>query len=779
MADDDRLDTRTDGQTELRIHGVSGTRPETVLDHPILERVAGDQKAGFYRRSYPGGRSADLDAPRRLEAYSWGHLTSGPAARAGWLMLLPFMLTNLAHWMLPAVRADAGRLRAASGRASTVLLRLFGLTLTLTLVLTTAHITMDLAGWQCASNWRCGTSSALTTPFANGLLAQPGMRTVAFALIPLAVVPAIGLLGRKPLRRGTPEPDAPIVTEGERPMTRPRFWRGNPGMPALRSAHVTAATALLAAIVTWPSTILAASGPARAFGITLCVLALAVLASSIGFVAAEGITGRAGHVPRVLRTARYLAAATLICGAFFTMWDHGTWDDASQLPGLRAAILVTFGLAVVLLIALTVAVLAQRPWAFGTDGFRPAVLGLGAPVAAALAFLVAGGFSAGLAYRVADLLGHPVLSDVTAENERAGIEQIINDDSLPFATRQAAWATDVPLVLPPTFAWAGVAAVVLLAATLVALGAVALSVLRRIGPLTRRIANEYASASDQDANRSDQPDPASAEVRRVAFSTALASGTEGLGRVLGGVAFTAGALLVTGLGVYAAGTANWELIETPPLSTVAALGTWLMGAFAIGLVGLAWRAARHPGMRRNVSILWDVGSFWPRTAHPLAPPSYGERAVPDLVKRVQELAATPGSEVVLSGHSQGSVLAAATVRQLPPDVAARIRLVTLGSPLRRLYARYFPAYLDRPAIASLAEAAEGHWRNLYRHTDPIGSWVLQPDPAFAQPAAPADSMVDRRLLDPPTLNDDIAGHNGYWDDANYAPHVEELVQRDR
>ena len=35
--------------TELRVHGVSGTPAEDMLDRPIISRVAGDNEAGFFR----------------------------------------------------------------------------------------------------------------------------------------------------------------------------------------------------------------------------------------------------------------------------------------------------------------------------------------------------------------------------------------------------------------------------------------------------------------------------------------------------------------------------------------------------------------------------------------------------------------------------------------------------------------------------------------------------------------------------------------------------------
>ena len=38
------------GCTELRVHGVAGTAPEAVLQHPHAEQVAGNRDAGFFRR---------------------------------------------------------------------------------------------------------------------------------------------------------------------------------------------------------------------------------------------------------------------------------------------------------------------------------------------------------------------------------------------------------------------------------------------------------------------------------------------------------------------------------------------------------------------------------------------------------------------------------------------------------------------------------------------------------------------------------------------------------
>src|SRR6516165_7990160 len=88
------VDDSRGGVTELRVHGVSGTPPDSMLENPHVTLVSGDSTAGFYRRMWLGGPPspslgyADVAGERRREAYSWGGLTSGAASRALWLLLL-------------------------------------------------------------------------------------------------------------------------------------------------------------------------------------------------------------------------------------------------------------------------------------------------------------------------------------------------------------------------------------------------------------------------------------------------------------------------------------------------------------------------------------------------------------------------------------------------------------------------------------------------------------------------------------------------------------------
>jgi hypothetical protein len=184
-------------------------------------------------------------------------------------------------------------------------------------------------------------------------------------------------------------------------------------------------------------------------------------------------------------------------------------------------------------------------------------------------------------------------------------------------------------------------------------------------------------------------------------------------------------------------------------------GIWVISLLVVGLLVLGYRAYRSRETRRLVAVLWDLGTFWPRTVHPFAPPCYAARAVPELTKRVAALAAR--GSVVISGHSHGSVLAAATILQLPPDALPNVALLTHGCPLRRIYARLYPAYLGDQALCDLGDRIDWRWRNLWRDTDPIGGPLFErrrgEQPSCAKPAA---GSVDIRLRDPRAVTIDPA-----------------------
>jgi pimeloyl-ACP methyl ester carboxylesterase len=182
-------------------------------------------------------------------------------------------------------------------------------------------------------------------------------------------------------------------------------------------------------------------------------------------------------------------------------------------------------------------------------------------------------------------------------------------------------------------------------------------------------------------------------------------------------------------------------------------------------------------MRRVVGVLWDVITFWPRANHPLTPPCYAERTVPELLDRLKVLTADPDTRVVLAAHSQGTVIAAATLLQ-HDETRDRVALLTFGSPLRRLYARNFPAYFGTGALPRLSNRQKSAWINLWACSDPIGSWVID-DADRAMPEALQG--VDYRLLDveSPTRRADgtyppVCGHSGFWVRPEYHDAITQL-----
>jgi hypothetical protein len=141
---------------------------------------------------------------------------------------------------------------------------------------------------------------------------------------------------------------------------------------------------------------------------------------------------------------------------------------------------------------------------------------------------------------------------------------------------------------------------------------------------------------------------------------------------------------------------------------------------------------RNRNTRRGVAILWDLGTFWPRWFHPLAPPTYSDVAVTRLTRLMGDRL-SKGEPLLLAPHSQGTIIAAASVLETT-ETTARLALLTYGCPWSRLYARAFPALFTQDALDQLCTklAGEGdrsvRWRNLFRGTDPIGGAIGKPPP---------------------------------------------------
>ncbi|MGW0465193.1 hypothetical protein ACWDX6_07985 [Streptomyces sp. NPDC003027] len=785
---------------ELLVHGVGGATPQDMLDDPRTVRVTGDTTAAMHRRA------DDLDAedhPERYaerpvpEAYCWANLTSGNGARALWLLLLPFMVANLAHWMRPPAHGRPGLVRTYG-----VLVRLVALTLTVLLTAAACEVALDLTAWQCAGVTACAEGRSwlgFLSAERGGWWSQPGRRLALAAVVPAALVGLLWYLSnrtwsayeaQRPPAGYDDMPEAPAETPGtavaEVPLApapdadsaedelatidpaeadaapgteppprlrpalgRPGFWYGRRLVARLRAAHTAAGLLTVAAALDGAAARHdreAASSLGEPLGWALQG-ACAVFAAVILWVVCR--RGRSEkrldlRIERALVTWLPCAALLLLLfSVLYAGWSRPGWRSTGTLPGD-----MTFGVLTLaqggLVVALgIVAVLLHRPRRHP----RTAMFGLGGPAVAMLACALAGVMTGGVAQRVADWLDGPATPGMG----------------------------EGPLIGPPVLlSWQASVIPVLL---LMLLAPAAFLVLR-----TARTARRLRSVVEADYGTED-PDP----VRTGTISSGRArAGLTDAAPVLVGI--VSGATLLLGA-VSVAGA--WASENVPgrafdgahpaiesAADTAQALGSWMIGFGFILFVTWGRRAYKDRSARRTIGILWDVGTFWPRAAHPFAPPCYAERAVPDLTWRMRSWTRHTGGRLVISGHSQGSVLAAAAVWQLPPATRKRVALLTYGSPLERLYGRWFPAYFGPDALRGLHRAVHC-WSNLYRATDPIGGPVRVPaegdKPAVDRPAL-LDPIVYGRTHAHP-LPEPILGHSDYQADPAFAGERTGLLDR--
>ncbi|MDV9190745.1 hypothetical protein R6L23_21450 [Streptomyces sp. SR27] len=783
---------------ELLVHGVGGATPQDMLDDPRTVRVTGDRTAAVYRRA------EDLDAedhPERYaarpvpEAYCWSNLTSGDGARALWLLLLPFMVVNLAHWMRPPARRRPGLVRLYG-----VLVRLVALTLTVLLTAAACEVALDLTAWQCAATAGCADAHSwlgFLSAGRGGWWSLPGRRLALAALVPTALVGLLWYLSNRtwsayeaqrppagydaplPDPRTEPEPAGAGPADGQthgtasagitppstaspgptppdtdpaepRPaLGRPGFWYGRRLVARLRAAHtsagfLTVAAALVTATVRHDAV---NPGPGAVLG-RLLQAALAVLALVVLWVVC-----RRGRSERRLdlRVERALVSwlpgaslALLVLTALHACWPRPGWTSTGTLPGdavFGALTLAQGGLVVALGV---VALLLQRP----RRDPRTALRGLGGPAVAMLACALGGVMSGGVAQRVADWLDGPATPGMGDAGPRIAPPVLLS------------WqASVIPVLLLLLLAPAAVLAV------------------RTV------LAGRRLRAAVEADYPGDERDPV--RTGQIADGRARASLTDSA-PVLVGVVSGATLLLGAGsvAGAWTSGNVPGRAFDGahPALASLAsatqALGSWMIGFGFLLFVTWGRRAYKDASARRTIGILWDVGTFWPRAAHPFAPPCYAERAVPDLTWRMSSWTRSTGGRLVISGHSQGSVLAAAAVWQLRPGTRRRVALLTYGSPLERLYGRWFPAYFGPEALRGLNRTVHC-WSNLYRATDPIGGPVRVPA-EDGRPAVDAGVLLDPvaygRTREHP-LPEPILGHSDYQADPVFADRRSALLDR--
>ncbi|MGP8303302.1 hypothetical protein ACTPOK_36305 [Streptomyces inhibens] len=745
---------------ELLVHGVGGTTPQEMLRDPRVQLITGDDTAACYRRT------EDADAEQRpddyrgepvREAYCWSNLTSGNGARALWLILLPFMVANLAHWMRPAAPPEH-----RAQRIYDLLVRILALTLTVLLAAAACEVALDLTAWQCAGTTVCVAGKSwlgFLSPDNSGWWSAPGRRLALASVVPLLVIGFLSWLSHRTwsaYESASPPPRLPgssrYTPVAERTaLSLDGFWYGRRLVARLRAAHTTAGVLTIAVVLlaagakadrrTGGYTALALTGRA----LTALVVLLAVATLVVVWRTARSEAAPDDESDRlIVRALPFAALGVLALIAVHTGWARPEARSHGPLPGAAAfgGIAVFQGL-VVLALAVTAWVLQRA----ARDDARTALRGMGGPAVALLACAVGGVLSGGVAQRFADWMD-------------GGATPGQVDAPIPGPPVLLSWQASV------------IPALLVVVAVVAVLAAIRVVIVR--GRVAKDVPGLYDPREHPDARRT----------KRIA-GTIAGAGLTDAAPVL--VAATAAVTLVLGAGAVAGAwlterapgraTAGAPPVVHAAAETAESLGSWLMSAGVILLIAMGRRAYRDHSARRTIGILWDVGTFWPRAAHPFAPPCYAERAVPDLTWRMATWTERFDGRLVISGHSQGSVLAAAAVWQLDLVTRSRVALLTYGSPLERLYGRWFPAFFGPPALTGLHREMDD-WRNLWRFTDPIGGPIRLTceDGRRIDQGPLRDPLAFGRTLHNP-LPAQILGHGDYQADPVFDTVRAELIAR--
>ncbi|GAA1890967.1 hypothetical protein [Asanoa iriomotensis] len=762
----------------LRVPGVDFPEAELVLGARPVEQVDDVAARGEFWRW-----RVERPETNTPEAYLWG-LRSTVTARALWMLLLPFTLINVAYWARPT--RPRGVMTWLADSTVGNLCRALALTLTATLTLGVAGVTMDLIAWQCLSS---GTGCADSWPKPFNLVGELRLSTydrlAVGALAPLLVLGVLWAASLRTWRRYERRAEIDLPPDE---LTAARFWRGRDWVRRLRAVHLIVGMAMVDALLVYPIARVDRAADRAwwvAGALLLGLLAVALLVGVVGSLVplpvaiAEVRAVRNGPValalrqrlaagarlhdrgtdrvergvaafrrrahalaPLVSRAVRLSAWCAVIVTAAGLLYAVGPRRSSAPsegaLPGFAAGVATLSAVQVALLVALALATLPLC-WIARRTARRLAWRGFVAPVMAAVATMLAVAETASLLYFAALSIGQLETSD-------AG----------------RAW-----LPAPPyPYEWAGLVFTVGMGAVVlaVAFGIVRWNVLLGTG---RRMTDER----DRDLRRR-RPD--AAEVLDHAHARGqLLESMPALAMI---VFVPIAALSVVGVVYSALGRGPAALL--PNQSTLTNLGAWSIGLAALLLVLTVARAGNTTPGRRLVSAVYAMATFWPRAAHPFAAPAHGPRAVADIVRRVTTLT-DQGVPVVLAGHSHGSVLAAMAVRNLPAGSLPHIALLTSACPVTRLIEPFFAAFFDREVSVKLATAltdADGtRWTNLYRTTDPIGGAVCRPDTADTPLGA-----VDELAPDPPDqslrdLEPQVGGHGSYLHDPAFVAAHDRLV----
>jgi hypothetical protein len=766
------------GVTELRVHGVGGTPPDAILGDLAPEQVSGDAIAGFYRssdhRASAQDRDVRPDVDRHVEAYSWGGLTSKSKVRVLWLALLPFLFANLAGWMCSArTRESAWRFRLHRLAAG-----LGALALTVNAALVAVMISADVAAYQTARAGLARHQWWLAPLSWNFVAGHPARQVMLGVLVPVLFVLALVWLASRTWRYEAVRPPYRIQDEPREPARKitaaalkdgladNEFWDGEGSVRLITWLHVAVVAGFLAIVLGVTTKALAITGSPHvvALGWIAIGVGVATVALGVAYVCLDALGTMTDELRGGLRFLLVPAAVALICaGVFAWLQPGGPAGHSAGLPGMAGVIgWTTLSIAVVVAVALISMLL-------GVPGSQGTLIGA-SWVTLMLAFSLLNTVMLGAEIWVAHLVGPVTNNAADALSRPQGkiyLSYVIT--------------SGIPLLV-----WAAVLAVL-------AFGLIEGVRWLRARRLPDVEAQEYR---DQAADFRDSL----TGLRKAWFwsglspfpppgdkSGDLGSGqdweqkvarAEFVGRAPHDATWLLWGLILAQL---VAALCAWQFHVQPPV-VIRNAGILIAGLVLPTLMAFLYSAWNDPTKRRLIGVLWDVGSFWPRSYHPLSSPCYTERAVPELQRRMWWLHDN-GGRVMLVAHSQGAVLATAALVQpgCRPE-GDHPALITFGSPVCKLYTWGFPAYIGHDLLEPLVPGGPGRlndWHNFYYPTDPIGGPVAKD----ISPAA--GNLVDHGLLDPAECYfiygqepPSSQGHSGYWADPRVWDTINQIAAGD-
>lgn len=213
--------------------------------------------------------------------------------------------------------------------------------------------------------------------------------------------------------------------------------------------------------------------------------------------------------------------------------------------------------------------------------------------------------------------------------------------------------------------------------------------------------------------------------RRIAAKRTTAARLHIVEPLTGMISIMVGIAGVTGIAwvwqAYSAHQPLWGVvpsaIDPAVVMTFLAVAMPVLGWIGILITGVLASGAASGG-QRPLGTAWDIACYLPRTGHPFGPPTYAERAVPEIAGRVFAwLREDDDRRIIVSAHSMGGVLAVSAMGLLASSpqtrgLLPRVRLLTFGVQLRAFFGRMLPELLGpgvlgtEPSLAPRALSAD-------------------------------------------------------------------------